>query len=185
MHESWPSSAIATGRFLQVLGPHREVLGPVASGVGGADIRGLVEANLESPAVDRLDLLYLRIGLMKPPHGESLDARFEVFAALREEGLSRHLGLGNVDADHLAEARAIASVVAVQHQYTPISATTPTSSPPARSWALPSCPGRVVAGEMVLRFHELPRELAFAEVLGFAEVAAPPGMWCGHCSKGE
>ncbi|MFD7403346.1 aldo/keto reductase [Streptomyces sp. NPDC059866] len=82
-----------------------------------ADMRGLVEANLESLGLDRLDLVYLRIGLMTPPHGESIAARFEALAALREEGLIRHLGLSNVDTGHLAEAQAIAPVAAVQNQF--------------------------------------------------------------------
>src|SRR5207249_4082842 len=43
--------------------------------------------------------------------------RFEALAALREEGLIRHLGLSNVDTTHLAEARAIAPVVAVQNNF--------------------------------------------------------------------
>ncbi len=42
----------------------------------------------------------------------SLSERFEVLGALREQGLIRHLGLSNVDAEHLAEARAIAPVAA-------------------------------------------------------------------------
>ena len=54
---------------------------------------------------------------MEPPHGEALAERFEALAALREEGLIRHLGLSNVDTAHLAEARAIAPVVAVQNQF--------------------------------------------------------------------
>ncbi|MFJ8112033.1 aldo/keto reductase [Streptomyces sp. NPDC096132] len=82
-----------------------------------ADMRGLVEANLERLRVDRLDLVYLRIGFMEPPLGESLAGRFEALAALREEGLIRHLGLSNVDAAHLAEARAIAPVAAVQNEF--------------------------------------------------------------------
>jgi len=80
-----------------------------------ADMRGFVEANLDGLGVDRLDLVYLRIGAMTPPHGESLAERFEALAALREEGLIRHLGLSNVDTAHLAEARAIAPVTAVQN----------------------------------------------------------------------
>ncbi|RSM55886.1 aldo/keto reductase [Actinoplanes sp. ATCC 53533] len=82
-----------------------------------ADLRGLVEDNLESLGVDRLDLVYLRIGGMGAPHGESLAARFEALAALREEGLIRHLGISNVTTSHLAEARAIAPVVAVQNEF--------------------------------------------------------------------
>src|SRR4029077_11042771 len=84
---------------------------------GAAGLRALVEANLESLGLDRLDLVYLRIGTMTPPHGESLAERFEALAALREEGLIRHLGLSNVDADHLAEARGIAPVAAVQNHF--------------------------------------------------------------------
>jgi aryl-alcohol dehydrogenase-like predicted oxidoreductase len=82
-----------------------------------AVLRPMVEANLETLGVDSLDLVYLRIGLMGTPHGESLGARYEALATLREEGLIRHLGLSNVDADHLAQARAIAPVAAVQNQF--------------------------------------------------------------------
>ncbi|MEU5571444.1 aldo/keto reductase [Streptomyces coeruleorubidus] len=81
------------------------------------DMRGLVEANLEGLGLDRLDLVYLRIGRMTLPHGESIATRFEALAALREEGLIRHLGLSNVDAGHLAEAQAIAPVAAVQNHF--------------------------------------------------------------------
>ncbi|MFC9913245.1 aldo/keto reductase [Streptomyces sp. NPDC127197] len=82
-----------------------------------AALRPMVEANLEVLGVDRLDLVYLRIGMMEPPHGESVAARFETLAAMREEGLIRHLGLSNVDTGHLAEARAIAPVAAVQNHF--------------------------------------------------------------------
>jgi pyridoxine 4-dehydrogenase len=82
-----------------------------------SELRALVEENLRSLGVDRLDLVYLRIGMMTPPHGESLAERFEILAAMRAEGQIRHLGLSNVDADHLAEARAIAPVAAVQNNF--------------------------------------------------------------------
>lgn len=84
---------------------------------GPGDLRGLVEANLKGLGVERLDLVYLRIGTMEVPHGESIAERFAALAALQEEGLIRHLGVSNVDADQLAEARAIAPVAAVQNQY--------------------------------------------------------------------
>ncbi len=51
------------------------------------DMRPLVEADLESLGLDCFDLVHLRIGAMSPPHDESLTARFEALAALREEGL--------------------------------------------------------------------------------------------------
>ncbi|GIH22668.1 oxidoreductase [Acrocarpospora phusangensis] len=82
-----------------------------------AELRLQVEANLQSLGLDRLDLVYLRIGRNEPPHGESLAERFEALAALREEGLIRHLGISNVDLGHLTEARTIAPVVAVQNNF--------------------------------------------------------------------
>lgn len=83
----------------------------------GADMRKLVEENLQSLGLDCLDLVYLRIGLMEVPHGESLAERFEALAALCEEGLIRHLGISNIDIDHLEEARSIAPVAAVQNNF--------------------------------------------------------------------
>jgi aryl-alcohol dehydrogenase-like predicted oxidoreductase len=82
-----------------------------------AVLRAAVEDNLKTLGLTRLDLVYLRIGMMEPPHGESLAERFEALAAMREEGLIRHLGLSNVDTTHLAEARTIAPVVAVQNYF--------------------------------------------------------------------
>lgn len=80
-------------------------------------LRGLVEADLRALGVDRLDLVNLRVGGMNAPGGESVAERFAVLAGLREEGLIRHLGVSNVDADQLAEARAVAPVVCVQNPY--------------------------------------------------------------------
>ncbi|MBL1099816.1 oxidoreductase [Streptomyces coffeae] len=81
-------------------------------------LRGLVEADLRSLALARLDLVYLRVGGMTGPGGESIAERFAVLAELRAEGLIRHLGVSNVDAAQFAEARAIAPVAAVQNRHT-------------------------------------------------------------------
>ncbi|MEV1002308.1 aldo/keto reductase [Nonomuraea sp. NPDC050202] len=121
-------SASANALIREALAPYPGTLviatkvGPVF-GPGGprqataAELRPQVEADLQSLGLDRLDLVYLRIGKTDPPHGESLAERFEVLAALREEGLIRHLGLSNVDTGHLAEARTIAPVAAVQNHF--------------------------------------------------------------------
>ncbi|GGY98385.1 oxidoreductase [Streptomyces poonensis] len=91
----------------------------VPSGQATPDrLRGLVEADLRSLGLDRLDLVYLRVGGTTGPGGETIAERFEVLAGLREEGLIRHLGVSNVDAAQFAEARAIAPVTAVQNQHT-------------------------------------------------------------------
>ncbi|MFI1208776.1 aldo/keto reductase [Streptomyces sp. NPDC020802] len=99
------------------VGPVRTPDGGVTQTNDPSALRPLVEENLETLGLDSLDLVYLRIGLMDAPHGESVSARFEALAAMREEGLIRHLGLSNVDAGHLAEARAIAPVAAVQNHF--------------------------------------------------------------------
>jgi len=90
----------------------------VPSGQATPDqLRGLVEADLRALGLDRLDLVYLRVGGISGPGGESIAERFAVLAQLRAEGLIRHLGVSNVDAAQFAEARAIAPVTAVQNQY--------------------------------------------------------------------
>ncbi|WP_045730261.1 aldo/keto reductase [Pseudarthrobacter chlorophenolicus] len=99
------------------VGPSRGADGHVHQQTAPDDIRRMVEQNLQELGRDSLDLVYLRIGMADLPHGESLAARFEVLAAMRQEGLIRHLGLSNVDAGHLAEARAIAPVAAVQNHF--------------------------------------------------------------------
>jgi aryl-alcohol dehydrogenase-like predicted oxidoreductase len=81
-------------------------------------LRGLVEADLRALGLDRLDLVYLRVGGVTGPGGESIAERFQALAELRAEGLIRHLGVSNVDAAQFAEARAVAPVTAVQNLHT-------------------------------------------------------------------
>ncbi|MGN9780732.1 oxidoreductase [Nonomuraea sp. ZG12] len=81
-------------------------------------LRGLVETDLRALGLDRLDLVYLRVGGMTGPGGESIAERFAVLAELRAQGLIRHLGVSNVDAAQLAEAQAVAPVTAVQNRHT-------------------------------------------------------------------
>ena len=80
-------------------------------------LRGLVEDNLRELDVDHLDLVYLRVGARNPPGGEPVAERFSALAKLRADGLIQHLGVSNVDAAQLAEARAIAPVAAVQNAF--------------------------------------------------------------------
>ena len=108
----YPSDLVIATKVGPVVGPGG------AAEAGPDDLRSLVEGNLEALGLDRLDLVYLRIGGWGgAPHGKSLARRFEALAALREQGLIRHLGLSNIDIDHLAEARTIAPVVAVQNAF--------------------------------------------------------------------
>jgi aryl-alcohol dehydrogenase-like predicted oxidoreductase len=90
-----------------------------AAGKTGLTADGLrrgVEANLRSLGVDRLDVVNLRMGDLDRS-ATSLAAPLETLLALREEGLIRHLGVSNVTAAELAEARAIAPIACVQNLY--------------------------------------------------------------------
>lgn len=78
-----------------------------------AELRGQVEENLRQLGRDHLDLVYLRA---EGPNSDIAD-RFAALAGLREAGLIRHLGISAVGPNHLAEARTIAPVVAVQNSY--------------------------------------------------------------------
>jgi len=88
-------------------------VGPAEDGLARPDqLRGQVETNLRTLGRDHLDLVYLR------QHGlHSVTEHFAALAQLRQEGLIRHLGLSNVRLHHLAQAQAIAPVVAVQNRY--------------------------------------------------------------------
>jgi pyridoxine 4-dehydrogenase len=81
---------------------------------GAAQLRAQVEENLRRLGRDHLDLVNLR--LRGPQHGSCAED-FAALAALRDQGLIRHLGLSAASPDHLAEARAIAPVVCVQNSY--------------------------------------------------------------------
>jgi len=81
------------------------------------ELRGLVEDNLRELGLDRLDLVYLRVGGMSEPGRESVADRFAALAALRDEGLIRHLGVSNADAAQLSEALQVAPVAAVQNAF--------------------------------------------------------------------
>ena len=84
-----------------------------------AELERAVHDNLRHLGLDVLDVVNLRV--MGAPGGGpaegSIAERFATLAELRRRGLVRHLGLSNVTAAQVAEARAIAPVACVQNQY--------------------------------------------------------------------
>jgi pyridoxine 4-dehydrogenase len=77
-----------------------------------------VHDNLRNLGVDALDAVNLRI--MFDVHGPaegSIAAPLSVLAGLQRQGLVRHIGLSNVTATQIAEARGICEIVCVQNQY--------------------------------------------------------------------
>lgn len=94
------------------VGPSRDPSGTWRPPAGPGDLRGQVEENLRQLGRDHLDLVYLRA---EGP-GDLTD-RFAVLAGLRQAGMIRHLGVSAVRPDQLAQAQAVAPVVAVQNSY--------------------------------------------------------------------
>lgn len=81
------------------------------------DLRRAVRENLDDLGLDALDVVNLRLGDARGPLPGSLAEPFEALAALRQQGLIRHLGVSNATAGQVAEARSIAPVVCVQNMY--------------------------------------------------------------------
>jgi pyridoxine 4-dehydrogenase len=82
-----------------------------------AELRQAVHDNLERLGVDAMDLVNLRVGGQEGPVPGSVAERFEALAELREQGLIRHLGVSNVTAEQVDEARSIAPVAQVQNYF--------------------------------------------------------------------
>jgi len=84
-----------------------------------ASLREQVEASARRLRVDTLDLVHLRLadGMALADSGVPLSESFGALAALHDEGLVRHLGLSSATEAQLVEARAIASVAAVQNHF--------------------------------------------------------------------
>jgi aryl-alcohol dehydrogenase-like predicted oxidoreductase len=80
-------------------------------------LREQVQSNLTNLGVEVLDVVNLRVGGFDSPEPGSLAEPFTVLAELQQQGLIRHLGVSTVDAEQIAEARAIAPIVEVQNFY--------------------------------------------------------------------
>ena len=107
----------------EALHPYRKELKIVTKvgfrrGAGGSwdpsphDLRDQVIGNLRHLGLDAMDAVNLRVA-----GPGSLAGGFGTLVELQKEGLVRHLGLSNVNAEQVAEARAIAPIVFVQNLY--------------------------------------------------------------------
>jgi aryl-alcohol dehydrogenase-like predicted oxidoreductase len=83
-----------------------------------AELTRAVHDNLRNLRVDAMDVVNLRItGASHAPTEGSIGERFTALADLQRKGQIRHLGLSNVTAKQVDEARGIADVVCVQNFY--------------------------------------------------------------------
>ncbi len=82
------------------------------------ELTAAVHDNLRNLGLDVLDVVNLRsmYSVHEPAEG-SLEPQITALAELRQRGLIREIGLSNVTATQVAEARKIAPVVCVQNLY--------------------------------------------------------------------
>jgi len=77
-----------------------------------------VHDNLRNLGVDVLEVVNLRSMLdTHTPAGDSLEEPLSVLAELQQRGLVRHIGLSNVTADQVSQARRICEIVCVQNHF--------------------------------------------------------------------
>ncbi|MDH7974358.1 aldo/keto reductase family oxidoreductase [Sphingomonas sp. AR_OL41] len=76
-----------------------------------------VHDNRRNLGVETLDVVNLRVGGVERPGEGSIAPQFAALAELQRQGLIRHLGVSNVTARQIDEARRIAEVVCVQNHY--------------------------------------------------------------------
>ena len=74
---------------------------------GKDDLIAGVHDNLKNLGLDALDVVNLRVGGMLEPTEGPIADQVEVLADLKRQGLIRHVGLSNVTAAQVAQAKAI------------------------------------------------------------------------------
>lgn len=99
------------------VGARRDSKGGWPSALAPDELRQAVRENLDHLGLEAMDVVNLRVGGVSAPSEGSLAEPFTVLAELQQQGLIRHLGVSNVTAEQVAEARAIAPVVCVQNFY--------------------------------------------------------------------
>jgi aryl-alcohol dehydrogenase-like predicted oxidoreductase len=87
--------------------------------LSAADLEKGTHDNLRNLGVDALDVVNLRVmGRDAHSTGEgSIEAPLTALLELQQKGLIRHIGLSNVSAPQIAEARRLAEIVCVQNLY--------------------------------------------------------------------
>jgi aryl-alcohol dehydrogenase-like predicted oxidoreductase len=86
--------------------------------ISPADLTAGVHDNLRNLGLDALDIVNYRVlGSGHGPAEGSIAEQVTVLADLRGKGLIRHIGVSNVTAAQVAEARAITDIVCVQNNY--------------------------------------------------------------------
>jgi pyridoxine 4-dehydrogenase len=81
------------------------------------DLIDAIHDNLRNLAVERLDVVNLRVGGITEPSEGPIEEPLSVLAELKREGLIHHIGLSNVSPKQWAQAQTITEIVCVQNFY--------------------------------------------------------------------
>jgi pyridoxine 4-dehydrogenase len=100
------------------VGARRDEQGAWLRASSAEALASAVHDNLRNLGLDRLEVVNFRsmLDMFGPAEG-SIEEPLTVLAGLQQQGLIRHIGLSNVTAAQVAEARRICAVVCVQNQY--------------------------------------------------------------------
>jgi pyridoxine 4-dehydrogenase len=100
------------------IGARRGAQGSWDPAFSAAELTSAVHENLRNLGLETLEIVNLRImfDAHMPAEG-SIAAPLATLVDLQRQGLVRHIGLSNVTARQVAEARAMATIVCVQNQY--------------------------------------------------------------------
>jgi len=100
------------------IGARRDGQGNWLPAFSKEELTEAVHDNLRNLGLESLDVVNLRamFSVHGPAEG-SLEAPLAVLAGLREQGLVRHIGLSNVTAAQVQEARRMVPIACVQNQY--------------------------------------------------------------------
>ena len=104
-------------RIVTKVGARRDARGGWPKALAPDDLRQAVRDNLANLGLESLDVVNLRVGGFDAPTPGSLAEPFRVLAEMQSEGFIKHLGVSNVTAEQIAEARSIAPVACVQNFY--------------------------------------------------------------------
>ena len=99
------------------VGALRDAEGGWPQALAPDQLRQAVHDNLNNLGLEALDVVNLRVGGFSGPTPGSIAEPFTVLAQLQQEGLIKHLGISNVNAEQIAEAQSIAPIVCVQNYY--------------------------------------------------------------------
>jgi aryl-alcohol dehydrogenase-like predicted oxidoreductase len=100
------------------LGARRDDQGAWLPASSADDLRRGVEDNLRHLGIEQIPVVNFRamFGHLGPAEG-SIEPHLTALAALQDEGLIRHIGVSNVTAAQVAQARGICPIVCVQNMY--------------------------------------------------------------------